>query len=307
MASSGQKVAIVTGASRGVGRGCALELAKAGYDLAICARTVHEGEQREHSSSVKRTDTSALPGSLDKTAQEIEALGRRALKVKLDLNEAAGADAAVAETVKAFGRVDVLVNNGRYVGPGHMDLFVDTPIETLEAHDRCNVIAPLRLIKACLPHMIAQGGGIVVNLVSTAGWQETPGLPGQGGWGLGYSISKAGINRIAPGLAKELKEHNIAVVNLDPGFVGTERIAQDMAGFGYTLENALTTDVPGKVLARIVTHRTPMFFSGTTVDTPLFAVEHELITGDEIPERYGPPTWGIPRPFKWKGEAASPG
>src|SRR5712691_3467481 len=145
------KVVLITGASRGIGRGAAIEFAKAGYDVVGCARTVREGEGREHSSTVKRSDTTALPGSLESMVAEVQSLGRRGLAVEADLNVAEDLDNAVAATIKAFGRVDVLINNGRYIGPGHMDAFADVTIDLLEAHDRCNVIAPLRLIKACLP------------------------------------------------------------------------------------------------------------------------------------------------------------
>jgi NAD(P)-dependent dehydrogenase (short-subunit alcohol dehydrogenase family) len=298
------KVAVITGASRGIGRGVALELAKAGFDVVVCARTVQEGEQREHSSTVRKSDTSALPGSLEKTAQEVEALGRRALPVKLDLNLVEDVENVAEQTLKTFGRVDVLVNNARYIGPGHMDLFEDTPIEVLEAHDRCNVLAPLRLIKLLVPKMVEQGGGIVFNVTSGAGWQESPNLPGQGGWGLGYSISKAGLNRVAFGLAKEFKQHNVAVVNLEPGYVGTERIAQDMAAFGFGMEDALPVNVPGLAIAYIATHKYPMFYSCRTIDAPSFVVEHMLIDAENLPANYGPAGWGIPSGFRWTGEGA---
>ena len=77
MPESAGRVAFVTGASRGIGKAIAVELADAGYDVAILARTVHEGEAREHSSTLKRSDTSPLPGSLDGTAELIRASGRR--------------------------------------------------------------------------------------------------------------------------------------------------------------------------------------------------------------------------------------
>ena len=79
------KVAFVTGASRGIGKAIAIEFAEAGFDVAILARTVHEGESREHSSTVKRSDTSPLPGSLDSTAELIRATGRQCLAVPGDL------------------------------------------------------------------------------------------------------------------------------------------------------------------------------------------------------------------------------
>jgi NAD(P)-dependent dehydrogenase (short-subunit alcohol dehydrogenase family) len=301
MMAGENKVAVITGASRGIGRGVALELAKVGFDVVICARTVHEGEQREHSSTIKRSDTSPLPGSLDKTANEVEALGQRALEVKLDLNVPEDFDGVVEQTMKTFGRVDVLVNNARYIGPGHMDPFLETPIEVLEAHDRCNVIGALRLIKGFVPHLIERGGGIIFDVTSGAGWQETPLLVGEGGYGLGYAISKAGLNRIAPNLGKEFKKYNIAVVNVEPGYVGTERIAQDMAAFGFGMENALPIDIPGKAIAFIATHKYPMYYSGKTVDAPTFVIDHMLVDAETLPKQNGPAGWGIPHPFRWTG------
>jgi NAD(P)-dependent dehydrogenase (short-subunit alcohol dehydrogenase family) len=299
--ASANKVAVVTGASRGIGRGAALELARAGFDMVVCARTVREGEAREHSSTVKRSDTSPLPGSLEKTVEEVGALGRRAVPVKLDLNEVADIENVARRTLDEFGRVDVLVNNARYIGPGHMDPFLNTPIEVLEAHERCNVIGPLRLTQLFLPQMKAQGGGIVFNLTSASGWQESPALIGEGGWGLGYSFSKAEINRVAFGLGKEFKQHNVAVINIEPGYVGTERIAQDMAGFGFTMEDALPTNLPGLCIAHLANHKYPLFFSGKTIEAYRYVVDHMLLDAEKLPPPYGPTHWGIPQPFRWHG------
>src|SRR5690242_15347048 len=113
-------VAFVTGASRGIGKAIALELAAAGYDVAITARTVHEGEAREHSSTLRRSDTRPLPGSLASTAAEVEARGRRALVLPADLLDHPSLVLAGEAVLREWGRVDVLVNNGRYIGPGHM-------------------------------------------------------------------------------------------------------------------------------------------------------------------------------------------
>src|SRR5580698_9359246 len=108
-------VALVTGASRGIGKSIAVHLASAGYDVAIGARTLHEGEEREHSSTLARSNTRALPGSLDATASLIEARGVHVLPVYLDLLDRRTLAPAVAAVVEGLGPIDVLVNNGRYV------------------------------------------------------------------------------------------------------------------------------------------------------------------------------------------------
>src|SRR5439155_20996266 len=130
------RVAIVTGASRGIGKACALALAEQGYDLAVCARTLDPGEAREHAESVHLTDSAPLPGSLHETAAAIRAMGRKALTVQVDLHDQADLDALVERTLAEFGRIDLLVNNARYVGPGHRDLFVDMPYSLLEREIR---------------------------------------------------------------------------------------------------------------------------------------------------------------------------
>jgi NAD(P)-dependent dehydrogenase (short-subunit alcohol dehydrogenase family) len=260
-----KKVAFITGASRGIGRACALELARRGFDVVVTARTVTGKERIEHSSTVKKSATDPLPGSLEETAQEARELGAEALIAKLDLSRREDWKAAVDAALDRFGRIDVLVNNGRYVGPGHMDFFEDTPVELIEQMILCNVIAPLHLIKLCLPVMKRLGGGIIINITSSAGEQETSKQIGEGGWGLGYSISKAAFNRMIPGLAKELRKHNIAVIGLMPGFVGTERMAVELAEFGFDASKGLPVENPGRVCGMLATAKDPMFFSGRDI------------------------------------------
>jgi len=272
-----RRVAFVTGASRGIGRACALELARRGLDVVVTARTVTGAERLEHSSTVRKSATNPLPGSLEATAREARALGAEALVVKLDLAARADWPAAVDAALARFGRIDVLVNNGRYVGPGHMDPFEDTPVELIEQMMLCNVIAPLTLVKLCLPAMKRQGGGIVINITSSAGERETPAPIGQGGWGLGYSLSKAALNRMVPGLAKELRPYHIAVIGLMPGFVGTERMAAELAEFGFDASKALPVENPGRVCAMLATAKDPMYFSGKDVYGPGFHAEHALV------------------------------
>ncbi len=275
-----RKVALVTGASRGIGRACAIELAHRGFDVVVSARTVRPGEFYEYSSTVKKKATRPLPGSLEETAAEVRALGVDALEVKLDLSVRSDWPAAIKRTMERFGRIDVLVNNGRYIGPGHMDPFEDTPLELIEQMFVCNVFAPLHLIKLCLPMMRRQGGGVVINVTSTAGERETPAPIGQGGWGLGYSITKAAFNRSVAGLAKELRKDNIAVIGLMPGFVATERMAIELGDFGFDASKGLPVENPGRVCAMLATARDPMVFSGRDVYGPTFFEDHANVRFD---------------------------
>src|SRR5437762_4253845 len=275
-----RRVAFVTGASRGIGRACALELARRGFHVVVAARTVTGAEHLEHSSTVQKSLTTPLPGSLEATAREARALGAEALLLKLALAARGDWPAAVDAALARFGRIDVLVNNGRYVGPGHMDPFEDTPVELIEQMMLCNVIAPLNLVKLSLPAMKRQGGGIVINITSSAGERETPAPIGQGGWGLGYSLSKAAFNRMVPGLAKELRPYIIAVIGLMPGFVGTERMAAELGEFGFDASRALPVENPGRVCAMLATAKDPMHFSGKDIYGPDFHAEHALVRFD---------------------------
>jgi NAD(P)-dependent dehydrogenase (short-subunit alcohol dehydrogenase family) len=272
------KVALVTGASRGIGRACAIELARRGFDVVVGARTVTGAERLEHSSTIRRSATEPLPGSLEETARAVGALGRAALAVKLDLAEREDWARAVAAALERFGRVDVLVNNGRYVGPGHMDAFEDTPLDLIERMFLCNVFAPLGLVRLCLPAMKRQGGGIVINVTSSAGDREIPAPIGAGGWGLGYSITKAAFNRMVPGLAKELRQYNVAVIGLMPGFVATERMRLEMGAHGFDATKGLPVENPGRVCAMLATAKDPLLFSGRDVHGPSFHDEHANVS-----------------------------
>jgi NAD(P)-dependent dehydrogenase (short-subunit alcohol dehydrogenase family) len=272
-------VALVTGASRGIGKAIAVHLARSGFDVAIGARTLHEGEQREHSSTVARSDTRTLPGSLDSTAALIAQAGRRSLPVYLDLLDRTSLGAAVTTVLERWGRIDVLVNNGRYVGPGHMDQILDTPVELIDRHLQANVMAPVILTKLVLPQMIERGAGVVVNLASSSGATDPPAPAGQGGWGLGYGMSKAALHRLAGILAVELGHRGIRAYNLSPGFIATERIAIDMGDFGFDAASGAPADVVGAVAAWLVTNAPPEQANGTWVEAQPLCRELGLLPG----------------------------
>ena len=276
-------VAFVTGASRGIGKVCAIALAEAGFDIAITARTVQEGEAREHSSTVAASDTSPLPGSLTGTADLIRAAGRDALVVPADLNDRASLGAAAATVLERWGRVDVIVHNARYIGPGHMDRFLDTPIELLEKHLEANVIAPLVLNQYLLPGMVKRGTGTIIDITSASGYGDPTKPAGDGGWGLGYGMSKGAFHRVAGVLAVELADAGIRCFNVQPGLIATERIGQDMAKFGIANVGA-PPEVVANVVVWLVTNPGASEFNGKNVEAQYFCHERGLLPGWEGPK-----------------------
>jgi NAD(P)-dependent dehydrogenase (short-subunit alcohol dehydrogenase family) len=266
------RTAFVTGASRGIGKAIAVHLARAGFDVALTARTRAEGEQREHSSTVRRSDTTPLPGSLASTAELVEREGRQALVVPADLLDRSSLGAAAATVLERWGHVDVLVNNARYIGPGHMDHVLDTPIELFDRHIEANAVAPLILIKQVLPSMLVAGGGVVVNVASSAGVTDPPAPAGEGGWGLGYGLSKAAAYRIAGILALELGDRGIRAYNVEPGL-------QDMGAFGFDASTGVPADVPGAVCAWLATDPAAAEPNGRVVSAPQVCAELGLLPG----------------------------
>jgi NAD(P)-dependent dehydrogenase (short-subunit alcohol dehydrogenase family) len=273
------KVAFVTGASRGIGKAIAVHLARAGFDVAISARTLHEGEAREHSSTVTRSDTTPLPGSLDVTAELIEKEGRRAFSVVMDLTDRSTLAPAVDAVLEEFGRIDVLVNNGRYIGPGHMDQLLDTPVELLDLHLEANVMAPVILTKLVLPQMLERGDGYIVVLTSGAGASDPPAPAGSGGWGLGYAMSKGAVHRLAGIVAVELGDRGIVGFNLHPGFVTTERILIDMAPFGFDGSTGAPPDVIGAAAAWLVSDPDARALNGQWIEGQELCAERNLLPG----------------------------
>ena len=276
------KVAFITGASRGIGKACAIELADAGYRIAITARTVTEGEQREHSSTLRDSDLSPLPGSLEGTVNVIESRGGTAIAIPADLLDPASLGAAVATVLERWGRIDVVVHNGRYIGPGHMDQFIDTPIELIRTQLEANFLAPLAINKLVLPSMLARGEGTIVNITSGSGYGDPTKPAGQGGWGMGYGTSKGAFHRVAGFLAVELGGQGIRCFNVQPGLIATERIGQDMAKFGITNKGA-PMEVMGKVVRWLCTDPEADAFNGRNIEAQFFCHERGLLPGWEGP------------------------
>ncbi len=244
--------ALVTGATRGIGKATALALAGHGWDVAITGRTRRAGEGRDDS------DTGSgrpIPGSLEETAAEVGGLGVEALELVADLHDHAALHRAVDRVLETWGGVDLLVNNAVDTGPGSMVTVLDLTVAQLEAKLEANVVAPMVLVKAVLPAMLAQGGGVVVDVTSHTATADPPGPVGNGGWGLGYAASKAAFHRIAPLLAVELGDRGIRAINVDPGYVETERQQANAGALGLVGHyRGAPPSVPAAVIAWLADH-----------------------------------------------------
>jgi citronellol/citronellal dehydrogenase len=186
------KVAFVTGASRGVGKALALALARAGCDVVIASKTV--------------TPDPRLPGTIGETAREVEALGRRALPIAVDVRDDAAVERAVKAALDQLGRVDFLVNNA---GALFWRALADTPLKRFDLVVGVNVRGAFACTHHVLPAMRAQGFGHVLML-------SPPVDPAAAGGKIAYAISKFGMTLIAHGLADEVREQNIAANALWP-------------------------------------------------------------------------------------------
>jgi len=265
--------ALVTGASRGIGKATAVALAAAGFDVAFTARTLHEGEGRDDSDDTGRT----VPGSLDTTAALVAATGRRALPIAMDLLDRPSVIAAADRVYEEWGHLDLLVNNAVHTGPGSMTRFEDTTIEMIETKLQANVVSQVILIKAILPRMVAAGGGTIVNVTSAVAITDPPAPAGEGGWGSAYAMSKGAFHRLAGIIAVEYREHGIRIFNVEPGFVVTERMEVNARALG--LEGrypGAPPSVPASVIVWCATSPDAVELNGQTLSAQRLAKERSL-------------------------------
>jgi len=181
------KVALVTGASRGVGAATAVALAAAGCDVACAARSTKAAPQR-------------TPGTLEETARRVEATGRRALVVPTNLAVEDDVVAMVRTTEDALGRVDILVNNAAITFVGDLDI----PMKRHDLVMDVNLRAPLLACRAVVGGMKERGEGAILNVSSNAALYPHPGV-------MSYGISKIGLERLTVDLARQLQQWSIAV------------------------------------------------------------------------------------------------
>ncbi|MGA2835988.1 MAG: SDR family oxidoreductase [Acidimicrobiales bacterium] len=244
--------ALVTGATRGIGRATALALAAVGWDVAVTGRTARRGEGRDDS------DTGAgrpLPGSLEETGDGVRAAGGRCLELVADLHDHTALQAAADRVEAEWGGIDLLVNNAVDTAPGSMVAILDLSVAQLEAKLAANAVAPFVLIRSVLPGMLDRGGGTVVDVTSHTATADPPGPVGKGGWGVAYAASKAAAHRFAPLLAVELGDRGIRAYNVDPGYVETERQVVNAAVLGLAGHyHGAPPSVPAAAIAWMVDH-----------------------------------------------------
>jgi NAD(P)-dependent dehydrogenase (short-subunit alcohol dehydrogenase family) len=216
----GRRFAMVTGATRGLGRHTALALAEAGLDVVVTGRTREEGEGRVAPRVAGEGSDVTVPGSLATTAREIEARGRRCLALELDLTSRDSVRTAAGRVLDTWGAPAVLVNNALVHLPHRR--FLEHDAETLAATWVGNFLRQFELTQALVPAMLGAGGGLVVGLASSSASHDPPAPPGEGGWGLAYAASKAAFGRITGALNAEYADQGLLAFNIDPGFVVTE-------------------------------------------------------------------------------------
>jgi len=185
------KVALITGASRGLGLELAGFLAKQGCDLVLTARGADALEDAARSLEMHGGKVVALPGDVSKPEH------RRRL----------------TEAAESFGQLDLLINNASDLGAAPLPPLAEYPLDTLEEVFRVNLIAPLGLVQSTLP-LLKESGGTIINLSSDAA------VGGYPGWGA-YGSSKAALDLVSLTLANELRDTGVAVVSVDPGDMRT--------------------------------------------------------------------------------------
>ena len=182
------QVAIVTGGGTGIGRGIALEFAKAGADVVVASRKL---------------------ANLEKVAEEVRALGRRSLAVQTDISRKTDVDNLVQKVMGEFGAIDILVNNAAVLGKFSL---LEAPEDEWDRVIDTNLKGYYLCCQAVGKRMVERKGGNIINIASTAAFEG----------GGSYNISKAGVVNFTRGLARELGRYNIRVNAIAPGWVITD-------------------------------------------------------------------------------------
>src|SRR6516165_2020413 len=253
------RAAVVTGASRGVGLGVALALGEAGATVYVTGR------------SEAGATTEGLPGTVHEAAEAVTRRGGQGVAVRCDHAADAEVEALFARVGREQGRLDLLVNNvwggyeqqdwARFAAP-----FWEQPLRHWSGMFESGVRAHLVAARLAVSLMLSHRQGLIVH---TTAWDRDKYLGN-----LFYDVAKAAVNRLAFGMARELEPHQIAVVALAPGFVGTERVRAAFAGAGRVPENLESPEYAGRAVVALTGDANVMAKSGRVLTVGQLAAEY---------------------------------
>lgn len=192
------KKAIITGGSKGIGKGIAKALAEEGCSVSICARTQDE---------------------LTDTAQELRETGSEVLAVQADLTNEGDIEKVVRKTEEAFGSIDILVNNAGTIGTS--GTFEETPLDEWRRLFELNLFAVISITRKIIPLMKKQGWGRIINISSENGTQPYADM-------IHYSASKGALDNFSKALSKQYAQNNILVNTVSPAFIMTPLVSDMM-------------------------------------------------------------------------------
>jgi NAD(P)-dependent dehydrogenase (short-subunit alcohol dehydrogenase family) len=276
-------IAVVTGASRGVGLGIATALGQYGATVYVVGRTVSD-------QTIRKEGEAVLPGTIHAAAQAVTDAGGQGIAVACDLASDAQITALFEQVQRESGRLDILVNNAAFV---HNDMVGDRPFwekslavsKILDVGLRCHYVASHQAI----PIMLRQGHGLIVN-ISFFGAVVHFHDPA-------YGASKAGLDKMAFDMAHELRPYGIAAVSLWPGIVATERVqlmAEQSAGLKAQLDSFETPQFVGQVIDAL--YRDPQ----------LMARSGKTLVVAELAEHYGIRDAEGRQPMSLRGQMGQP-
>jgi NAD(P)-dependent dehydrogenase (short-subunit alcohol dehydrogenase family) len=264
-------VAVVTGASRGVGKGIALALGEAGATVYVTGRSEAGGS------------TEGLPGTVRETADAVTQRGGQGVPVRCDHTADAEVEALFARVTQEQGRLDLLVNN---VWGGYEQFdrsrftarFWEQPLRHWSGMFESGVRAHLVATRLAVPLMFSNRRGLIVH---TTAWDRDKYLGN-----LFYDVAKAAVNRMALGMARDLQTHHVAVVALAPGFVGTERVLAAFAGTGRAPPNLESPEYIGRAVVALAGDANVLARSGRVLTVGQLAAEYGFT---DIDGRQWPP------------------
>jgi 3-oxoacyl-[acyl-carrier protein] reductase len=220
------KVAVVTGASRGMGKEIALALAREGANLVLAARTVVKTDEQFET----------RPGTITEVAEEIRAIGRRALAVRCDVSVRSDVERLINETIREFGQVDILVNSAWSV------VFKSTPLDDLLRSDVSDATIGtfkgiVDITRAVLPHMRSRRYGKIINITSMGGKTKVANAPV-------YAGLKAGVAHFSRSVSAAVASEGITVNCVAPGIIDTPSTYDSYPG----MEGVFKTMIPARRL-----------------------------------------------------------